>query len=380
MNMTTRDAIIKAQLAAYLAADRKEKGRILDAISRTTAMSRKAAMRRLRTLQLRRADWQDRRGGKVEYGPAVAAALREIWELQGRICAERMHHSIPEAVRVLARDKMWHHDAETTALLLRMSLGTLKDRIGRFPRVKKGGGRSATKPSGLKELIPIRRGPWENPPPGKGEIDTVAHCGMTLAGDFVYTVQYTDVATIWTLLSAQWQKGEEATVASIEAMASRLPFPLLGLDPDSGSEFVNWHLKKWCDARGIDMTRIRPGEKNDHARIEQKNYANVRHVVGYGRFDDPGQVGILNALYLALEDYLNFFIPSMKCVEKIREGGKTKRKYDPAQTAYQRVLAHPLVGKEVKQELRRKYATLNPKVLRSQIDALLKRLGGPKQP
>src|SRR3989344_2713096 len=374
MTMATKQEIFSEKLGAYLGASKQEKGRMLDAICRITGGNRKAAIRRFRTLQMRPLQGGKKRGRKIVYCHDLLPLIRALWELSGRICAERLHPIIPEYIRVLKRHTAWQYDEKRTALLLRMSLGTLKNRIGGFERIKKGGGRGTTKASHLKEIIPIRRGPWQNPLPGYGEVDTVAHCGYTLAGDFCYTTQYTDIATIWTGLAAQWNKGEEETRKSIERIASRLPFPLRGIDPDSGSEFINWHLKGWCDARGIAMTRTRPYMKNDHARIEQKNYTNVRHVVGYTRFDDPRHTGILNELYDTLEDYVNFFIPSMVCVKKERIGSRHVRRYDTAQTAYQRVLTHPAIDPMVKEKLRQKYATLNPLLLRQECDGVLQKL------
>ena len=205
-------------------------------------------------------------------------------------------------------------------------------------------------------------------------MDTVAHCGTTLLGDYCYSVQYTDVATIWTCLAGQWNKTEEGTVASITRIRRRLPFALLGIDPDSGGEFINWLLAGWCRRRNIQMTRTRPYMKNDHARIEQKNYANVRHIVGYTRFDDERQVEVLNELYDVLEDYLNFFLPSQKCVRKERIGSRYVKQYDQAKTAYQRALEHPGIDPSVKEKLRKKYATLNPKLLKQEKDRLVRKL------
>jgi len=375
MNMATKQEIFKEKLAEYLAGDKQEKGRILDAVCRITGGHRKAAVRRFRTLQKRPSSWTGKkRGRKRYYGPEVTVALKELWDMSGRICAERLHPIIPEYVSVLSRDDLWTYPDLTTGLLCGMSLGTTKDRIETFERVKTGGGRSTTKPSHLKEIIPVRRGPWENPPPGFGEVDTVAHCGHTLVGDFAYTVQYTDVAVIWTCLSAQWNKGEEVTVKSIERVRDRLPFSLRGIDPDSGSEFINWLLHGWCEEHDVKMTRTRPYMKNDHARIEQKNYANVRHIVGYTRYDDPRHVALLNELYDVLEDHLNFFVPSMKCVRKERVRSRTIRHYDTPQTAYERVLRHPDIAEEVKQKLTEKYATLNPKFLKEKRDRILSKL------
>lgn len=373
--MATKQEIFKEKLGEYLAARTKEeKGRILDAICTVTGVHRKAAIRRFRTLQLHPYDRKGKRGRKPLYGLRIIPLVRDVWEIARKICAQRLHPIIPEYIRILKRDRMWRYDEERTAMLLRASMSTIKRKIDGFERIKKGGGRGTTKPSHLKEIIPIRRGPWQNPPPGWGEVDTVAHCGYTLSGDFSYTVQYTDVSTIWTCLSAQWNKGEEETRKSIERIASRLPFPLLGIDPDSGSEFINWHLKGWCDVRGVKMTRTRPYMKNDHARIEQKNYSNVRHVVGYTRYDDPQHVTLLNQLYEILEDYINFFVPSMVCVKKERIQSRYIRRYDTAATAYQRVLAHPDIAPEIKERLTQKYATLNPMILKQKCDKIISQL------
>lgn len=375
MNMATKQEVFKEKLGEYLRADKTGKGRILDAVLSITKVDRKSAIRRFKTLQLRPRSFQERRGRKAVYDHRTAAALKEAWEDVNRICAERLHPILFEYVRILKRDRMWTHDAETTDRLLRASVSTLKRRIARFENIKRRAGRGTTKPSDLKEIIPIRRGPWQNPHPGNGEVDTVAHCGHTIAGDFSFTVQYTDVATIWTALAAQWNKGEDATVRSMERIKAHLPFPLIGIDPDSGSEFINWNLKRWCDRHAVAMTRTRPYMKNDHARIEQKNYTNVRRIVGYARFDDPRQVAILNELYDVLEDYINFFIPSVKCVEKIRTGhSRTVRRYDRAATAYQRVLNRDDMPEEVTEKLRQKYATLNPKTLKQKCDRILKKL------
>lgn len=374
MTMATKQEIFQEKLGEYLGAPRDEKSRILDAVCRVTGGHRKAAIRRFRTLQLRPRFSEEKRGRKPRYGHRITAPLQELWELSGRICAERLHPIIPEYLRVLERDGMWRYAVEETTLLAAASVATIKRRIDSFERIKKGGGRGATKPSALKEIIPIRRGPWQNPPAGFGEVDTVAHCGYTISGDFCYTVQYTDVATTWTCLAAQWNKGEEATTESIARIEEHLPFPLRGIDPDSGSEFINWHLKAWCDRRGIEMTRTRPYMKNDHARIEQKNYANVRHVVGYTRFDDPRSAQLLNELYDRLEDYLNFFIPSMVCVRRERIRSRTVRRYDTARTAYERVLSRTDIPDAVREKLKQKYATLNPLILKHTCDRIIGRV------
>lgn len=377
MNMATKQDIFHEHLVAYGTGSRAEKGAILEAACRITGMHRKAVTRRFRLLMKRDPAWIDRRGGIERYGPDVTAALKDLWTLAGEICAERFHQKIPEYIRQSERVQSWGHSQSATQRLREMSLGTMKDRIACFDHSggRRGGG--TTKPSGIKEIVPVRRGPWNAPPPGFGEVDTVAHCGETTAGDFAYTVQYTDVATIWTCLCAQWNKGEAATLRSIQRIEQRLPFPLHGLDPDSGGEFINWHLVDWAAQHEppIILTRTRPYRKNDHARIEQKNYVNIRKWVGYVRLDDVRSVSLLQKLYIALEDYLNFFIPSMVCIAKERTPHqRTKRIYDTPATAYERVLARKDVTEDIKQRLREKYARLSMVGLKEQIDRLTNKL------
>lgn len=375
MTMATKQDIINEHRAAYRAAGKKEKGRILDALQAVTGLNRQAIIQRFRRPGRGRAPGK-RRGPRPRYGHDVTAALKEVWDIAHEICGERLRPMIKEYVRVLKRDGMWTHGEETTTRLLEMSQGTVKRRVALFEKARgRRRGRGTTKPTDLKEIIPIRRGPWQNPNPGYGEVDTVAHCGETLRGDYSYSVQYTDVDLTWTCLAGQWNKGEVATVTSLARIKRRLPFPLLGIDPDSGGEFINWHCHGWCEERAITMTRTRPYMKNDHGRIEQKNYTNVRDFVGYSRLDHPGQVLVLNELYDVLEDYINFFLPSVKCLGKEQRPGKRSRRiYDEAKTAYQRVLESKRVDGSVKEKLHAKYATLNPRILKTEVDRLVRKL------
>lgn len=373
--MATKQEIFSTHRAAYGRARRAEKGRILDAVTAVTGLHRKAAIRRFG--RLARGAPPARGGRPTAFGPDVTAALKDLWELAGEVCAERLHPQLPEYVRVLQATSDWPHRNDTTQRLLALSLGTAKNRIGRLARARgHGRGRGSTVTSPIKELVPIRTAPWVHPAPGFGEVDTVAHCGPTLRGDYAYSVQYTDVAVLWAVLSAQWNKGMVATKASLQAMRERCPFPLRGLDFDSGGEFINHAVVPWCQAQDppIAVTRTRPYRKNDHGRIEQKNYANLRRWVGYHRFDRPEQVALLNGLYAVLEDFLNFFVPSVQCQEKIRDGSRITRRYDTAQTAYQRALNDPHIAEEIKRQLREKYATFNLRQLRAEVERRQKKL------
>jgi len=374
--MATKKEVLREHLPRYLKASRKEKKDILDHLVPILGIHRKAVIRALKREQ--NADpWRSRgkAGRRVVYTPDVTAALKEVWKISGELCAERLHPVLSEYMRILERDKMWRWGDETTWKLRAMSQSTMKRRIDGFVRAKLGGGRSTTKPSDLKEIIPVRRGAWENPEPGYGEIDTVVHCGPTLSGDMAYTVNFVDIATFWSESAAQINKGQGRTRDSIEKINRRLPFALKGLDPDTGSEFINWHLKEWCDLKKVELTRSRPNHKNDNAHIEQRNFTNVRKLLGYSRIDNQEAVDLMNELYSGpWRLYVNFFQPVMRCIEKKRIGSRYARKYDTPKTPYQRVRNDPGVSQAVKDDLMCVYDILNPAILRKEIDRLVAKI------
>lgn len=374
--MTTKNTVMKAHLKKYLKANKLEKGELLDSLEISLKMHRKAVIRRLRNIQLTDVGVKDGRGRKIYYDNNCTAVLKELWTIGGEICAERLHSEISEYIEILERDKMWNHNDITTGKLRAMSIGTMKKRISKFLKVLNNRkGISATKPSSLKEVIPIRRSAWKDTKPGMGEIDTVAHCGMELIGQFVYSVQYTDIEILWCGLEAQMGKGKIETLESMKNMMSRFPFGVSLLDPDSGSEFINWHMHDYCKKRGVFLTRIRPGVSNDHGHIEQKNNTNIRKYAGYIRIDEKERLDILKELYVYLELYINHFTPSMKCIEKIRHNiSHSSRKYDVAKTAYKRMMEHPLITQENKDKQKAIHAKLNPKTLQEKINTLRNKL------
>lgn len=370
MTMATKHEVISEELGRYLAASKSEKGQILDRLEITLKMHRKTLVRRFRVLQLRAVgwNWNDERGRKVYYTADVTEALRQVWNVAHELCAERLHAITGEYVIILQRDGDWPFNDEATGKLLTMSIGTMKERISHFERVVSGGGRCLTKPSSLKEIIPVRRGPWQNPDPGILEADTVAHCGNDASGDFAYTVQLSDICLTWCFLEAQLGKEKIPTRKSVQAMHERSPFDWLLIDPDSGSEFINWHLHGWCVNRQISMSRIRPGMKNDHGHIEQKNDKNVRKFAGYIRIETAEKLAVLKEMDRDLELYINHFQPSMKCVGKIRYNiNHSSRKYDVPKTPYQRFMEHPKISPEAKGQMKKFHGTLNPKTLHEQI-------------
>lgn len=381
--MDTKQQILKGNVGRYLKASKKEKGQMLDEWTQLLSMHRKAIIRRLQQLQRRDARVVPRqRGQRERYGPSVTAALTELWNISSELCGERLHPMVKEYVGILERDKMWHHATDTTQLLLRMSLSTIKRRIARFRSYRRKQRQQTTKAGHIITLIPLRTGPWKNPPPGYGEIDTVVHCGDTLAGDMAYTVNYTDITTTWWEGGAQLNKGQKRTQETIADIEQRLPFPLHGLDPDNGSEFINWHLKDWCESHTpqVELTRSRPYRKNDNAHIEQKNGAITRRFVGYRRIDTEKQIALLNELYAGpLRLYVNFFQPSMKLLNKERMGARYKRAYDTPKTPYTRSMGLDSVDQATKNQLSALYATLNPLKLKAEIDRLIHKIFTLKQ-
>lgn len=375
MTMYTKHQVLQDNLSRYLKASTSVKTTLLNEWAVLLCMHRKSIIRYLRGQQMKlRGTPSQRRGPKERYGPAVTAALHEVWELSSALCAERLHPIISEYVHILQRDGQWHHASDVTVLLMKMSIGTMKDRLRTLRSSQRTHRHTTTQPSVIRS-IPIRHGPWVNPPPGYGEVDTVVHCGDALVGDMAYSVNYTDIATTWWEGDIQLNKGQYRTQQSIQGMQQRLPFTLCGLDPDSGSEFINLVLYQWCQTEQIELTRSRPYHKNDNAHIEQKNGAITRKFLGYARIDTEEQIVFAHQLVTGpLRLYVNFFQPSMQLQRKERVGARYRRIYDVPKTPYQRVLAHPGVAKEVKTTLTELYQTLNPLLLKRQIDTLVRKI------
>lgn len=375
MNIVTKKDIFEEHLKAWREArgDRKKRGDIRSHVCFVTGMHRNSVSRKFRVIQMRHPLYADRRGRTVYYTPDVTAALKEIWDIGDEACGELLHPQIREYVEILKRDKQWKHSDEATQKLLVMSEHTVRRRVAKFEKDRGGRqGLSSTKPSALKSIIPIFKGPWKNLPPGHEQIDTVAHCGESLLGDFAYSLSDIDSAVYWTTTRAQWNKGQEATVVSMDSIRQLLPFPLLSAHPDTGTEFINYQMKGWCDAEGIAMSRSEPGEKNDNMYVEERNGHVVRRYLGYRRFDCPDVIQLMNDFYEMLGLYLNHFKAVRRQIEKVRDGAKYVRKYEKvAKTPYCRVLEHPAIDEAVKKKLRAEHAALNPLVLKREMDRLL---------
>jgi len=352
----------------YLKASKAGKQQILNELIATTGYHRKHAIRVLRhgfkPKGLKKA------GRRKVYQGEVVQALEKVWEIYGRICSKRLQPFLPEGVMVLERCNELNLPQDIKILLLHMSRATIDRCLKKARFTHPRHGLSTTKPGSLlKKAIPIRTfTPWEDERPGFLEIDLVAHCGPTTEGIYLNTLTGTDLATGWTECRAIANKTQFAVSQAIVEMRHDLPFPLLGLDSDNGSEFINDTLYRYCIAQLITFTRSRPYEKNDQAHVEQKNWTVVRHTIGYDRLETPEELALLGSIYVDLRLYINFFQPVLKLVGKERVDGKTIRTYDKAKTPYRRVLALDCISLEVKARLTNQYVQLNPVALRNSID------------
>lgn len=379
MNMATKQDIFREHLGAWLSAtgDKKKRGEMVKTISETAKVHPKSVPRSFKRVQQRCSTDAEHRGRSVYYTKDVDAALFDIWEAATRPCGELLHPVIAEYVSGFMQARRWTHSESATAKLRAMSAATVKRKTGAL-REKYGDthGRGTTRASPLKHSIPIFKGPWEGLPPGNGQLDTVAHCGESVSGDFAYTVNYTDAPTYWGGRRSQWNKGETATKESLIAIKKRLPFPWLMAHPDTGSEFINYLTHEWCETESIKLTRSEPGKKNDNMYVEERNGHVVRKYLGWHRFDaGPGIVPLMNDYYETLDLYLNHFQAVRRTLTKERVGSRYKRTLEKeAQTPYRRLMEHATVSKEVKERVRREHESLNPLFLKEKLDMLREKI------
>ena len=358
----------------YKRARKPEKIIILNEFTKTTGYERQHAGKLLRG-NYRHVKRKIYRPHKV-YTKLDADVLAEVWKLLGWIASKRMKPSLKLAVDELIKAGRVALSADDRKRFIGMSAATMDRLMKKYRKKPKLKGRSYTKPGTLlKSQIPVRTwDEWNENKVGFFEIDLVGHDGGLAKGDFAWTLNWTDVKVQWTEQVAVFNKAQVHVFAGIERIRGRLPFPLLGIDSDSGSEFINAHLYRYCTSEQITFTRGRAGRKNDNPYVEEKNDSVVRNWVGYGRYDTQAQVDTLNELYELLRLYTNFFLPVMKLKKKIRIGSKIKKIHDKATTPYKRILRARDVSKEVKGKLRAQYKALSLIDLKDQIDAVLKRL------
>lgn len=357
----------------YRRAGKEERGQILDEFCATTGYHRKSAVRLLNRRITRSGG---RRGRTAMYGPVVTEALRRVWEASDRLCSKRLVAFLPELVPILEAHGEVRLPADVQTQLLTLSAAT----IDRLLKAERGHGlrrlsTHQTAAGQLRKQIPVRTfGEWEGVTAGAVQADLVAHCGTSAEGFFLTTLDVVDVATGWTECMIVWGKGQERVRAAIHRVRQALPFALRELHTDNGSEFLNCVLYPWCQREGIRLTRGRPYRKNDQAYVEQKNWSVVRRLIGYDRYASKAALAVFERLYRLIRLWVNYFQPLRKRVGKERIGAKVIKRYDTAQTPYQRVLASTVLSAERRALLNREYRSLNPVRLRAQIDATLDEL------
>jgi hypothetical protein len=375
LTMNQRRAVTKTIATRYKRADKAAKGAILDELCATTGWHRNHARKAL-TQALTPKLVRERAPRAPRYGAEVIAALAFCWAVLGAPTGKRLAPVMGELVPRLRRFDELDISEATAVALLGMSAATMDRRLGPARAKMLPGGRSHTKPGSLlKSQIPIRTwAEWDDAVPGFVEIDLVGHEGGNAIGDHCYTLTVTDIATGWTENRSVRNKAEKWVFAALMSITASFPFPILGIDSDNGSEFINWHLLRWCEKHNVTFTRSRAGNSNDGAHVEQKNWAIVRTVVGYHRYDTAPELLLLNKIWALQSLMTNYFCPQQKLISKVRNGAKVTKKYDRATTPYQRATVDDSVGTEDKAILADTYADLNPAAVQRQIQDLTDKL------
>ncbi len=372
MTLAARRELALRTAVRYKNAARPEKKRILDEFLESTGFHRKHATRLLNEILKGDRPRQERRGRPRLYGPAVQDALIAAWRTMNYICGKRLVPFLPELLPTLERHGHLVLSDRTREQLLEMSASTA-DRILRQFRVEhRPHGKSTTK-SGqlLKHRVPIRTfADWEETRPGFMEADLVAHCGTHSEGPFLHTLVLIDVATGWTECLALLRRTEADILQALTTVRQLLPFPLIGLDTDNGSEFMNYGLLAYCERETIQFTRGRVRRKNDQCFVEQKNGSIVRQLVGYDRYEGSLAYRQLAELYRVVRLYVNFFQPSMKLTTKTRDGSRVRKRYDIAQTPYQRLSNLDALDRDLRDRLPSIYERLDPVDLLRQLEKL----------
>jgi hypothetical protein len=382
MSGKSRWDYLKAIYVRYKKVSKALRARILDEFCQVCNYNRKYAIRLLNGPAPQKPKPIVRKGRRPTYGAKVISALTAIWEAAGYPCSVRLKAVLPLwlpwAIKPLALS------APVQKQLLTISPATIDRRLkGKRGQLKKRlYGR--TKPGTLlKHHIPIKTDSWDVKSPGFTEIDLVSHSGNLASGEFLHSLNVTDIHSTWVESRAVMGKSQIGVLNAMQDIEQALPFKLLGIDSDNGSEFINYHLKTFCDQNNIQFTRGRPYKKDDNAHIEQKNYTHVRKILGYLRYDSGPVQKAINELYRnELHIFQNLFLPAMKLMNKSRVGSKLKRCYDKPQTPLERVLkcsqADPVkvqqlkrlrdqtdpfeLAKRIEQKLQRIYQLANPRV------------------
>ena len=370
--METKKELFGIELKVYLQATKEGKGEILDGLERQTGMHRISIIRSFRRLQLS-SSYQNVgvRGRKTIYTHECMEAVQFIWKSADYCCGELLKPVIRERVTLAKEYGLWKWNEEIERKVLFISVATLKRKIPRWRTFPVQRGISTTTPSAIRDSIPLFEGDWKKVSPGNGQIDTVAHCGGSMAGEFIFSCGYVDVASGWTVYRAQWSKGMMATQESLKSIHASIPFPLCMIHPDCGTEFLNSVVINWCESIAVEVTRSRSYHKNDNGYIEQRNNHVARKWFGYSRLGHKELVEPMNIFYEKLSLYTNHFQAQRLCIGilELSEGKERKLYEKHGMTPYERILEREDVSPAVKEKLRQEHQLLNPFTLHAELHA-----------
>ena len=377
MNMSKelkKDWLPKLQVR-YSRRNREGKSRMLDELCEDYEYERKYAIKLL-------CGGLPPPSGRVHPGPEpqyelIEPVVRQVWRTAEQPCGKRLVPILRQWLPYYER-RFGQLSGRQRQLVRQVSAATL-DRLLAAARAEHSGrGRCGTKPGSLlRSEIPIRTGTWDLSRPGYLEADSVAHCGGSLAGSFIWSLTYTDILSGWTEGGAVWNKGASGVLAATRQVEERLPFALLGFDSDNGGEFLNHHLWSYMRERkvAVEFTRSRPYHSDDNAHVEQKNWTWARQLLGYGRLEDPELVGPISALYREVwAPWQNFFLPCLKLEQKWRQGSHWHKRYEVPRTAYDRLCAPGMLALKQRRQLRERYASLDPFALKDELEKKLKQI------
>jgi hypothetical protein len=374
MSGKTRWDYLKAIYFRYKKVSKPLRARILDEFCQVCGYNRKYAIRLLNGPAPQKPKAATPKGRRPTYGAKVISFLTAIWEAAGYPCSARLKALLPLwlpwAIKRLAIS------AQAQKQMLTISPATIDRRLGAKKRQLKKRLYGRTKPGTLlKHHIPIKTDSWDVKTPGFTEIDLVSHSGNSASGEFLHSLNVTDIHSTWVESRAVMGKSQIGVLKAMQDIEQALPFKLLGIDSDNGSEFINYHLKTFCDQNKIQFTRGRPYKKDDNAHIEQKNYTHVRKIFGYLRYDSQAAQKTINDLYQnELTILQNLFLPSMKLVKKTRIGSKLKRRYDKPQTPLERLLRCAQADSVKTKELKRLRDKTDPFQLAKRMEQKLERI------
>lgn len=378
MTQTTKKELLLEVKKRYLQADYKGKIGILNEFCKNTGYHRKHAIRIL-AVSYSSVSPDRRKKRSLNYGSNLFLLIIKIWELLEYPCGKRLQPQLLPMAESLERNREIEPlQPSIKHQLTSISAKTLDRRLKKeraIRRLKKNRG-TTRHGSLLKSSIPVRITNWNTRKIGFMEMDTVAHNGGDPSGEFIYSLDMVEIATGWSEQVAVLGKGEKGIVTAIDQVRQGLPFHLQGLDSDSGGEFVNWHMVRYCDKEKLFFTRSRPDRKNDNAYVEQKNYTHIRKWLGYRRYDTKEQVDLINDLYRnELRRFNNYFRPVMKIKSKEKVNNSVcKKKYGKALTPYQRLMQSKQIPLKIKTQLQKLYESLNPVKLKAAIEVKLKRI------